>query len=131
MRFLIKLALIGALVVFALVNYRIYSFEKGLSKTKMGDKSFVEVVSTIAGIEKVEYYENGSTSNENIYNVYIVTHDDAYLFRASEKDMTVFKVAGLFSDKISPEKISPIPFYVEIIAGVIILLLPFGKKKKA
>ena len=130
MRFLIKLALIGVIVMFGLINYRIYSFDKGFSNTDLGDKSFVEVVKTIAGIEKVEYYENGLGDNKDMYNVYIVSNEEAYLFLASEADMSVFKIAGLFSDKISPSKIKPIPLYAYIIAGIIVLILPMGKKKK-
>ena len=125
MKRLIKLILLVAIVVFALWNYRYLSFDKGFSKTQMED----DFISTIVGIKKVEYYEN-TIQNEYKYKVYIVTNEDAYLLNATQEDIDSFSLLGIFSDNIQPEKITPIPFYVEIVVGLIIIFFPTGKKKK-
>ena len=128
MKRLIKLILLVAIVVFALWNYRYLSFDKGFSKTQMED-DFSSTISTIVGIKKVEYYEN-TIQNEYKYKVYIVTNEDAYLLNATQEDIDSFSLLGIFSDNIQPEKITPIPFYVEIVVGLIIIFFPTGKKKK-
>ena len=49
---------------------------------------------------------------------------------ATQEDIDSFSLLGIFSDNIQPEKITPIPFYVEIVVGLIIIFFPTGKKKK-
>ena len=131
MKQLIKFLLLVAIVVFALINYRIYSFDKGFSKSDMEGKSFTETLTTLANIQKVEYYEKTIKDEEYIYKVYIETSEDSYLFEATQKDIDSFKMLGIFSNNLQPQKVNPIPFYFEIIVGVIILFIPFGKKKSA
>lgn len=93
------------------------------------EDDFSSTISTIVGIKKVEYYEN-TIQNEYKYKVYIVTNEDAYLLNATQEDIDSFSLLGIFSDNIQPEKITPIPFYVEIVVGLIIIFFPTGKKKK-
>ena len=57
-KIIIKLLLIAGLVVFALWNYRLYSFNKGISKTKNENYSISQTLSMLVGIQKVEYYES-------------------------------------------------------------------------
>ncbi len=140
----LKLILIIVITLFALFNYRFISFDKGISKTNMDNMSVTEVLTTITGITKIEYYQRPfmvDRSNENnrpsnyqqddyIYRVYIVTNNDAYLLTATQDDINAFKTLGIFNKTIQPNKITPIPYYVEIIIGILILIIPFGRPKK-
>lgn len=144
-QFLLKLILLTIITLFALFNYRFISFDKGISKTNMDDKSVRQVLSTVADITKVEYYKrpfmdgkpsNGSQRPSNyqpydyIYRVYIVTNNEAYLLKATEDDIEAFQTLGIFSKTLKPNKINPIPYYIEIIIGFLILVIPFGIPKK-
>ena len=150
MRVFIKLVLLTAIVLFAFFNYRYISFDKGISKTSFEDKGVLETLQTVSGIQKVEYYkkpfakesqpdkssraassqDSGSASDEYIYKVYIVTNEDAYLLDATEDDIAAFSLMGVFSSKLQPVKVKPIPFYVEIIVGLVVLIIPFGRRSK-
>ena len=129
MKRIIKLLLLVGVVLFALIDYRIFSFDNGFSKTSMADKTFGEFITTLTDIEKVEYYKKTINDDKNPYSVYIVTNNENYLLDATKEDIETFGVLGIFSDKLKPEKIEPTPFYVEIIIGVLILLIPTKKKK--
>lgn len=128
-KIIIKLLLIAGLVVFALWNYRLYSFNKGISKTKNENYSISQTLSMLVGIQKVEYYESTIKQDDYIYNVYIETSDNAYLLKATQDDIDSFSLIGIFSGNLKPIKISPIPFYVEIILGFIILIIPTASRK--
>ena len=65
-----------------------------------------------------------------MYRVYIVTSDDAYLLKATKDDIEAFQTLGIFSQTLKPNKLKPIPYYVEIIIGFLVLIIPFGKPKK-
>lgn len=129
MKGIIKLLLLVVLVGFALINHRYYTFDKGLSQLKM-DSSFSTIIKTATDIQKVEYYKRVANNQDYQYNVYLVTSDEAYLLKATQDDIDGFKVLGVFSDKLKPKKISPIPFYVDIIVGILILAIPAPKKKE-
>ncbi len=131
MRIFLKILILSAITLFALFNYRILSFDKGISKTSMGNQSVVETLSTITGIKKVEYYRMPSAGepSDNSYRVYIVTNHDAYLLSANKNDIDAFNSLGIFSSNLRPNKVTPIPYYVEIIVGIVILFIPFGKRK--
>jgi hypothetical protein len=130
--------------LFALFNYKFISFDKGISKTNMENMSVIEVLTTVTNINKVEYYQRTfmkeQDNNEQrpsnyqpydyIYKVYIVTNTDAYLLNATKDDINAFNTIGIFNKTLTPNKISPIPYYVEIIIGFFILVIPFGKSKK-
>ncbi len=128
MKGFIKLILLVIIVGFALINYRIFTFTKGFSKREMEDKNLTEVISTITGINKIEYYKKTIADDKYIYNVFIETNTDAYLLSATQEEIDSFSVLSIFSEKLKPEKISPIPFYVEIVLGLLILIIPFGKR---
>ncbi len=129
MKFFIKLLLLGLIVTFALFNHKYISFDKGISKTDFEDKSVIGVLTTVTGVKSVQYYKKTFAREDGYnYKVYIVTTGDAYLLDATDDDIKAFKTLGIFSSKFQPEKISPIPFYVEVIVGFLVLVIPFGKK---
>ena len=132
MKFLLKLLAIAALVLFGLINYRYYSFEKGMSVMSLNGKETVgAAVSMITSpATKVEYYKKTVKRNGYDYKVYIVTSSHAYLLDATEKDIRTLGVYGLVSTKLTPQLIKPIPFFIEIVLGIIVLAAPFGSKKK-
>lgn len=120
----IKYILLIAIPIFALMNYRVLSFQKGFSKTSTNGMSFEKFVSQFSYISKIEYYEQPFDS-ENYY-VYIVTSGDAYLLEADETDIAGLSLLGSLSKNIRPTKIAPIPFYVELIVFFVIVLIPVG-----
>ncbi len=141
MKFLIKLLLIAGLAVFALWNYRVLSFDKGISKTDnylKGDSAQVDqFLENIFDVNKIEYYdtpfkENNPQSPDSqiVYKVYVVTSADAYLLDATQNDIDDINLLSKINDKYKPNKITPIPFYVEIILAFIILVIPFGRRKR-
>lgn len=130
MKVIIKLILLAAIVIFALTNYRLFSFEKGFSEMSIESKNIVEAIKKISDIEKVEYYKKTIQGGEYKYKIYIETKDDAYLLDAKQEDVDALDTLGILINNLKPEKVSPIPFYFEIIAGVIVLAIPFGKKEK-
>lgn len=144
-KFFLKLILLVIITLFALFNYKFISFEKGISKTSMDNMSVSEALTTVTGITKVEYYQRpfmkGRDKNgyypsnyqpyDYIYRVYIVTNNDAYLLLATQDDINAFNTLSIFSKTLKPNKIAPIPYYVEIIIGLLIIFIPFGKRKKA
>lgn len=132
MKFGAKLILIVCVAMFGLINLRAFSFGGGFSKTKFDDDaSFIERLTTLSDIEKIEYYELTFKSDDYKYNVYIKTSEDNYLIKATQDDIDSFKVLGFFADKYTPEKISPIPVYIELIVMFVILIIPNKAKKKA
>lgn len=138
----LKLILLTIIVLFALFNYKFISFEKGISKTNMNNMSVSEVLTTVYNIKEVDYYQIMDEPNYNghrpsnyqpqdyIYRVYIVTNEDAYLLKATQDDINAFNTIGLFNKTLKPNKISPIPVFVEIIIGFLVLVIPFGIPKK-
>lgn len=128
-RFLGKLFIILILAFFTVINYRYFSFTKGISKFDMNDKTFIEQVEALTNIEKVEYYSKVIADGDKKYNVYVVTNKDAYLFSATENDITALSVTGYFANNVKPQKVTVIPFYVEIICGVVVLFFPKLKRK--
>ena len=132
MKNLIKLILLVGVIVFALFDYRVVS-SKGFSKFDMTeDKSLVEFLQTLGSIEKIEYYKN-IFPNDYKYLLYIETKDESFLFNAENEDINGLNVAGFLIDKLKPVKIDPIPIYVEIVFGSLILFsffVPDNKRKE-
>lgn len=139
---LLKIVLLAIIILFALFNYRFISFDKGISKTNIDNMSVRDVLTTVTNITKLEYYQIGEEPNysghrpsnyqpqDYIYRVYIVTNEDAYLLKATKDDINAFNTIGIFSKTLKPNKISPIPIYVEVIIGLLIIAIPFGIPKR-
>ena len=129
-RVLIKVFLVVAIVLFALFNYKIITFKHGISKHHADGDNVLESLQTLSGVQSVKYYnkivetkgENESTNYK--YRVFIETGSDAYLLDATQAELDAFGVVGTLSNRYKPQKITPIPFYVEIIVGVLVVLFP-------
>lgn len=129
MRILVKLILMIAIGMFGLINLRVYSFNKGFSKFNTGeDMTVTEFISLLTDIKKVEYYSRSFKDDEYKYNVYIKTGGDCYLLKATQEDIDAFSTLGIFSSKLKPQKVAPIPIYVDLIAMFIVLIIPVRKK---
>ena len=124
MKSLIKLMLLFGIILFTLVNYRIFTFDKGKTQTDF-DGTYAEIIKLATDVEKVEYYEKVFKKGE--YKLYIATSDTGYLLDASQDDIDAFAVAGVFSKKVSPKQIKPIPFYINAVVFLVLLFIPFGK----
>ena len=145
MRIFIKIVLIAALVLLIFFNYKYISFDKGISKQDIETKNVTEFLQTLSNIKSVQYYKKTFTKPERNgpsgqrpsnyqdydykYKIYIVTTQEAYLLDATQDDIDSFNIMGVFSSNLQPELIKPIPFYIEIILALIILVIPFGRKK--
>ena len=131
LKFILKLIILIGLTVFALVNYRILSLDKGWSIVDINNKTSISAVELINSIPtKIEYYKKTISNSEYDYKVFISTNEKNYLFDAKEEEIKALDFLGLFAKNLSPEKITPIPFYCEIVVGIIILIVPFGRRRK-
>ena len=132
MRGFIKAVLIFAIALFALFNYRFLTFSQGISKPNYDDMSALEVLKEATEIKTVQYYKKtvSSKSSENNYRIYIETADEGYLLDATEDDIAALDGLSVFNSNLKPRKVIIVPFYVEIIVGFIILILPFGRARK-
>ena len=133
MRILVKSLIIFvvvlAIVIFALFNYRIISFKHGVSKQSQ-DKSILSSTEMLRKITSVKYYKKPVVSKSdkesgNIYRIYIETANEAYLLDVTENDINAFKVVSRLDPKVQPQKITPVPFYVDIIVALIVIVAPF------
>ncbi len=129
---IIKLLLMVAIFVFALCNYRYYSFSKGYSTVAINDDDTFDieiVVDVLANLEEVEYYKKTISTDEYEYRIYFTTTSRAYLFDATDDDITALKLLAK-TNLFEVNEVFVVPFYVDIIVGLIILFLPFGKRRK-
>ena len=130
-RFILKLVLLLCIACFALVNYRLLSFDNGWSIVEVNGKSTVESESLLRYVPtKIEYYKRPFCNEERCYKVYIVTNEKNFLLDASIEEINALSFVGMLSERLQPQKVTPVPFYAEIILAVVILIVPFGGRKK-
>jgi len=136
MRFLVKVLLVLTLAVLAILDYRVFTFDNGITQFEMqGD--FLTTVKTLSEVEEVEYYERKfpyvftdlSEEDGKMYSVFIKTTKGAYLLTATEKEFKALDTVGTIAKKITPKENKPVPFIVEAILGLVILIIPFKRKK--
>ena len=133
MRILVKsliiIVVLCAIVVFALFNYKVITFKYGASNLSQ-DKSILSSTEMLRKITSVKYYKKpvvtrSDKESGNLYRVYIETADQAYLLDATQSDIDAFKVVSRLDPKVQPHKITPVPFYVEIIVGLLVIVALF------
>lgn len=129
MKALIKAILIVAIACFALCNYRLLSFSKGFSKFELDCSNAEEAITALVSINKIEYYDV-PLPNEQPYIIFVETADNNYLFRIDSDGISALSAAGLFAKNVRPQKISPVPFWIEIIIALVIIFIPFGRRKR-
>lgn len=143
-RVLIKVFLVVAIVLFALFNYRIITFKHGISKHHADGDNVLESLQTLKDVQSVKYYNKIVESKDDDgsrvykYRIFVETGKAAYLLDATQAELDAFKTVGELSARYQPTQIKPIPFYVEIIVGLLVALFPpfemwqklFGKNKK-
>lgn len=128
--FIVKTVFILGLILFSFINYRCFSIDKGWSTTALNFDETISAAKLIDSIPtKIEYYEKTIKNNEYNYKIYIETNDKNYLFDATYESIQTFDIIGIFAKDIKPQKITPIPFYIEMIIGFFVLIIPFGKKQ--
>ncbi len=129
--FFIKLILLVCIITFTLWNYRLFEINKGWSIVEINNNSsYSEVIDLITDIEKIEYFKVPHSCNDDNYKIHISTSTKSYLFNATENDINFLNhVNGIISTKLKPKSVTVIPFYVEIIVGLLIIFIPFGKKR--
>ena len=124
MKVVLKILLFVAFAIYCLFDYRVLTFNKGISKSEMNG-SFSYMIETIVGIQKVEYYEKVLKNEDGYdYKVYIQTVEDSYLLNATQDDIDSFKILGIFSGNLKPNKIQPLNFYIKLVIGFLILCIP-------
>lgn len=129
MRALIKSILIVAIALFALVNYRLLSFSNGFSRFELNDSNAEEAIMALISIDKIEYYDTPLPNNQP-YIVSVETAENNYLFRTDDDGIAALSVTGVFAKNLKPQKITPVPFWIEIIVALVIIFIPFGRRKK-
>lgn len=130
MRLFIKFILLVAITLFALSNYRLFNFGSGCSRSSINsDNSFKETFIEALSVEKIEYYKRTLPYGDYIYRVYLETDNSGYLLNATAEDIAAIRLIGQ-TGIIEVSEIIIVPFYVEIIIGFIILIIPFGSRRK-
>lgn len=132
---LFKFLIVIGLFVGLLLNYRLLDFENGFAQIATQTDNASSNISTLLNIEKITYYENpiqfASTGEDselsNPYIMLVATDGITYIYFVSNEEVSALSVAGIFLNNISPDKISPIPFYYFLIVLVVILFLPTKK----
>ena len=125
-RVFIKIALLFVLLFVALCNYRLFTFSRGCSGSTMsGD--FTESLLESLSVDRIEYYKRTIPSDDSTYKVYIETVSSGYLLDATDADIAAIELLDR-SVIIEAEENTIIPFYVEIIVGLLILFIPFGSR---
>lgn len=79
--------------------------------------------------KKIEYYKRTLPYRDYIYRVYLETDNSGYLLNATAEDIAAIRLIGQ-TGIIEVSEITIVPFYVEIIIGFIILIIPFGSRRK-
>lgn len=121
----IKIIIITALILFALYDYRIFSFGRGFSKNEYNERTIVENISRIINIEKIEYYE---TETQNSYMLYIQTSDEAHLTNVPKEIIGAYTIGGQIIRNVKPTRIYPIPYCVEAFIIFTIIILPTRRR---
>jgi hypothetical protein len=129
MKSVIKLFLLFGIIVFGLMSYRIFTFDKGRTQTDF-DGTYTEIIKLATDIEKVEYYKKIAKKGDYEYKLYIATSDTSYLINATQSDIDALTTLGLVKKSYSPKLIKPIPFYIDAIVFLLILFIPFERKKQ-
>ena len=130
LRISIKVVLAIFIVLFALFNYKIITFTHGISKQQSDGDNTLASLQTLKDVKSVKYYnktiapKSDSESGNYKYRIFIETGDDAYLLDATQAQLDAFGAVGELSPRYKPHQIKPVPFYVEIIVGIIVVLLP-------
>lgn len=129
--FLFKLLILGGIIFFTLWNYRLFEINKGWSITEISNKSSYSQVSDFItdGIEKIEYFKVPHSCNDDSYKIHISTSTKSYLFDATEDDIKILNTLGVLSSNVKPHSVTVIPFYVEIIVGLIVIFIPIGRRR--
>lgn len=133
---ILKLILLAAVILFALVNYRRLSLTKGWTQKEVDeDISAAEAVLTLTGISKIEYYNSAPAPfTSEKFVVFIETTQENYIFTTDQDGIDAIRIAAApleyMFDKVYVEKITPVPYYVEVILGIIILALPIGSRRR-
>lgn len=126
----IRAVLIVLIVLFALFNYKVITFSHGISKRQEDNKNVLQSLQSLSDVKVVKYYDkivptkSETDSSVYIYRLYVETTEEAYLLNVTQDHIDAFEVVSKFDPKYTPQKITPIPFYVEIIVGIIVLF-PF------
>lgn len=126
----LKVVVLLGILIFAFCNYRIITFGRGSSHTAISQNgSYDLTLPETLSIDKIEYYRQTIPSGDYTYKVYFETSEAGYLLNATNSDITAIEVLDR-SGAIEADEITIIPFYVDMILGIVVLIIPFGIKRK-
>ena len=126
----IKVVVLLGILIFAFCNYRIITFGRGSSVTAISQNgSYDLTLPETLSIDKIEYYRQTIPSGDYTYKVYFETSEAGYLLDATDSDITAIELLDS-SGAIEADEITIVPFYVDIILGILVLIIPFGIKRK-
>jgi len=130
------LLLLVVLFIF-LLNFRIFSFDKGFAKDtedyNNSYNSISEIIEFYSDIEEIEYYKNPlEFLNSNSKEFYIIIKTETkglFIILGTENDISTLKAFGILNTNLSPEYYTPISIYIYLIVSLLIIFMALKKKK--
>lgn len=126
---ILKALLITGLIVIALLNYKIMSFEGGFKfvKTTEEELTLQEQIEELSDIQGLYYYKN--PFNDETYVAILETKENLYMDNSATKtEIDALTVAGSIITTIKPEPLSIFPWWAYLIILVIIIFIPVKKR---
>ena len=135
-RFVPVVLLLVVLFIF-LLNFRIFSFDKGFAKDtedyNNSYNSISEIIEFYSDIEEIEYYKNPlEFLNSNSKEFYIIIKTETkglFIILGTENDISTLKAFGILNTNLSPEYYTPISIYIYLIVSLLIIFMALKKKK--
>lgn len=128
MRF-IKFLLIIGLVIGALLNYKIMSFNGGFKfvKTTNEELTLQEQIKELTDIQGIYYYKNPFNSEE--YVAMIETKENLYMDNTTKTEIDALTVAGSIIETVKPQPLTIVPWWVYSIIFIILIFMPVKSRR--
>ena len=126
-RFFIKLALIVVVLAIGVWNYKLVSFNGGIKFPSEAPATFSDSIKELTNIQKIYYYNNPFGED---YVTIIETDEHLYLSTATQEELNLIDIAGIFASDLKPQSVTIIPWYVYLIVVLVIAFFPRLKRRK-
>jgi hypothetical protein len=131
------LLLLLILLFIFLLNFRIFSFDKGFAKDKEdynnSYNSISEIIDFYSDIEEVEYYKNPvaflNSESSEFYIVIKTETNGLFIISGTDNDISTLEAFAILNSNLNPQYIVPISIYIYLIVCLIIIFMAFYKKK--
>lgn len=127
MRFFIKLILLASIFTFGLFNYKLISINGGFKIASTNANIESNSYKLLSYLQGIYYYKNPFSDD---YIVILETDTALAIYTMTEPELQTVMIFQVFDSNLEPKAIGVVPWYIFLIAGIIVLLIPFGRKKK-